>query len=244
MICEKMKRHQTNILLIFLLVFAFVTDAFAQQQGVISGAVIERGTSNRITTAQIFNKRTNAVVSCNNLGLFEVGGVLGDTLVVFNPEFTDQQFVVTKTTKLIVYMVKESTQLKEVNIRGQSKKQDMLEIKRDFRNKGTFYAGKPPILSYVFTPLTAVYELFGRTPKNARRFGRYYNTELQQTDIDSFFNERLIKSNTPLTDGKDLENFMLNYRPDYAQAKNWAEYDAIKYIKEAYKKYADTLNKK
>jgi hypothetical protein len=244
MICEKMKRHQINLFLFLVLALTGSGPAFAQQAGVVSGVVMERGTTNRLSTAQVFNRRTNAVVSTSSFGLFEVGGQAGDTLVIFAPEFTDQELVVSNTSKLVVYLVRSSTQLKEVNIRGQSKKQDMLDVKQDFRNKGSFYSGKPPLLSYIFSPLTAAYELFGRTPKNARRFGRYYNTELQQTDIDGLFNERLIKANTPLTGGKDLENFMLNYRPDYDKAKNWAEYDAIKYIKEAYAKYAETLNKK
>ncbi|MDO7744866.1 MAG: hypothetical protein MUP99_13880, partial [Pedobacter sp.] len=113
----------------------------------------------------------------------------------------------------------------------------------DFRNQGSFYAGKPPLLSYIFTPLTAIYELFGRTPKNAKRFGKYYNTEMQQTTIDGFFNESLIQKNTELK-GKELENYMLNYRPDYEKSKNWTEYDAVKYIRDTYKQYTDTVKKK
>ncbi len=81
------------------------------------------------------------------------------------------------------------------------------------------------------------------TPRNARRFGKYYANELQQTEIDGFFNESLIKKHTELQ-GKELEDFMLNYRPDYSVASKWTEYDAIKYIRDSYKKYSDTLKKK
>jgi len=135
------------------------------------------------------------------------------------------------------------TTLEQVDIRGQSKKAELDGIKKEFRDKGSFYAGKPPLLSYIFTPLTALYELFGSTPKKARRFGKYYATEMQQTEIDGFFNESLIQKNTELS-GKELENFMLNYRPDYSKSKNWTEYDAVKYIRDSYKQYTDTLKKK
>jgi hypothetical protein len=59
---------------------------------------------------------------------------------------------------------------------------------------------------------------------------------VQQSEIDDFFNETLIQKQTDLR-GKDLENFMLNYRPDYEIAKKWTEYDAIKYIRDNYQKF-------
>jgi len=57
------------------------------------------------------------------------------------------------------------------------------------------------------------------------------------------FNESLIQGNTELK-GAELEKFMLDYRPEYEKAKNWTQYDAIKYIKDSNKKYTDTLDKK
>jgi len=178
----------------------------------------------------------------SNLGLFEIKASIGDTLLVIKREYSDMEVPVANNKDLVIYLAMGNT-LREVRITGQSKKDELNDVKRDFRNKGSFYQGKPPLLSYIFSPLTAVYELFGRTPKNARRFGNYYNNELQQTQIDGFFNESLIRKHTGL-EGKELENFMLNYRPDYEKAKNWTEYDAIKHIKDSYKTYTDTLNKK
>ena len=84
--------------------------------------------------------------------------------------------------------------------------------------------------------------MFGRTPKNARRFNNYYVTELQQTHIDGLFNKVIINKHTGLVD-KELENFMINYRPDYERAKNWAQYDAIKWINDSFKKYSDSKTK-
>jgi len=208
----------------------------------LNGVVMSKGSTTRVALAEITNKRTGFTVGSNDLGIFQIKALVGDTLVTIKRGFSDQQQVVLSNRDMIIYLDMGNT-LDQVNIRGQSKKMELDELKQDYRDKGSFYAGKPPLLSYIFAPITALYELFGRTPKNAKRFGKYYNTELQQTTIDGFFNESLIQKNTEL-EGKDLENFMLNYRPDYSKSKNWTEYDAVKYIRDSYKQYTDTLRKK
>ncbi|WP_449435835.1 hypothetical protein [Pedobacter steynii] len=230
-----------NILVFLLVLVASVSSVSAQQEIILKGAVIEKGTSTRVAAAQVINKRLGISVISSDFGLFQIKAVPGDTLLVVKIEYSDAEAVVPAGKDLIVYLDRGRT-LKEVNITGQTKKQELNDIKRDFKNKGAFYQGKPPFLSFLFKPLTAVYELFGRTPKNARRFGRYYETEMQQTLIDGFFNEIIIQNNTDLK-GESLEKYMMDYRPEYEKVKNWTEYDAVKYIRESYKKYTDTLKK-
>ena len=225
---------------LFWAVFFLAIPAFAQDF-LLGGVVFEKGTSNRVAGAEVINKRTGYRVNSNDLGLFQIRTVVGDTLLVIKTNYSDAETAVSSSKDILIYLV-GSRMLKEVNISGQTRKQELDDLKRDYKNKGSFYQGKPPLLSFLFKPLTAVYELFGRTPKNARRFGRYYETELQQTQIDGFFNEFLIQSNTDLK-GQDLEKFMLDYRPEYEKAKNWTQYDAVKYIRDSYKKYSDTLKK-
>jgi len=200
---------------------------------------MERGTTTRLVSAGIYNKRTKGGVESKSFGIFEIGGSIGDTLVVYKEEYADAEVVVLNQKDMVIYL-NRGTNLREVKITVQSKKQELNDIKQDFRDKGTFHEGKPPLLSYIFSPLTALYELFGSTPKNARRFGKYATTELQQSEVDGVFNETLVKKNTPLQ-GKDLDYFMINYRPDYKKARKWAEYDSIKYIRDAYKKYTEDL---
>jgi len=226
---------------VFLAFFLTAAPAVFAQDFLLGGVVSERGTTNRIAGAQVTNKRNGFRVNSSDFGLFQIKASIGDTLLVTKMNFSDAEVVVSAAKDMLIYLT-GSQMLKEVNIKGQTKKQELDEMKREYRNKGSFYQGKPPFLSFLFKPLTAVYELFGRTPKNARRFGRFYETELQQTHIDGLFNEFLIQSNTDLK-GKDLEQFMLDYRPEYDKSKNWAQYDAIKYIRDSYKKYTDTLRK-
>lgn len=228
--------------IVFFVLFAItVFPSVAQETGIVKGVIMEKGTQSRVAAAEIYNKKNKVSVRSNDFGLFQISAYPGDTLVVYKQNYADAQLVI-PSVKDVVIFIDRGTTLAEVNIYGQTKKQELNELKQDYRDKGSFYAGKPPVLSYIFTPLTALYELFGRTPKNAKRFNRYYNNELQQTEIDGYFNESLIKKHTDLS-GKALEDFMLNYRPDYETAKNWSEYDALKYIRDAYKKYTDTLKK-
>jgi hypothetical protein len=228
---------------LFISLFVFTFSSVRAQEFQLSGVVKASGSNNRIALAEIANKRTGFVVGSNDLGIFQLKAAVGDTLVFVKRDFTDKQMVVLSNRDMVVYLNMSGTTLDQVDIRGQSKKAELNDIKREFRNQGSFYAGKPPLLSYIFTPLTALYELFGSTPKKARRFNKYYATEMQQTEIDGFFNESLIQKNTELS-GKELENFMLNYRPDYSKSKNWTEYDAVKYIRDSYKQYTDTVKKK
>jgi hypothetical protein len=233
--------NQRNILLTLLVCFIAITPIYAQQDFILKGVLMELGNNSRVVGGQLYNKRTTYTTSTNSLGIFEIKALIGDTIQIYQREYSDSTIIVSATTDLIIKL-RRSQMLREVNINGIAKKQELTDMKQEYRNKGAFYSGKPPVLSFLFKPLTALYETFGRTPKNARRFGRYYETEMQQTLIDGLFNESIIQENTDLK-GDDLENFMINYRPEYEKAQNWARYDAIKYIKEAYKTFKEAAKK-
>jgi len=238
-----MKPYCLKILLALLLFCTSGSVVLAQQGFIVRGVIKDKESEQRISEARVLNQRTGLSVLSSSLGIFEISATLGDTILVMKSGFSDFSAAVnTSKIDMIVLLDRDRT-LKQVDIIGQSKKSELNDIKREFKNKGSFHQGKPPFLSFLFTPLTALYELIGRTPKNARRFGKYYETEMQQTQIDGFFNESLIQANTDLK-GEELEKFMLDYRPEYQKAKNWNQYDAIKYIKVSSKKYKDTLNKK
>lgn len=227
-------------LICFVLCCFWTLNLKAQQEFTLTGVIFEKGTKIRLALAEITNKRNRYSVGSNDMGLFNIKVAVGDTLLINKRGFNDLTIVVPLTKDVVVNLVRAENMLDEVVVYGETKKEALNAIKKDFKDKGSFYAGKPPFLSFLFTPLTALYELFGRTPKNARRFNNYYNTEIQQSHIDVFFNKTIINKRTGL-EGKQLEDFMLNYRPDYDKAKNWTEYDGNKWIKDSYKKYTDTL---
>ena len=234
-----LKPYSFTAFVITLMLSMTLYSGSAQVATAIDGVVKDKEDGSRIVDARITNQRTGAAALSGSLGLFRIMAATGDTLLIIKRDYSDFTAVVPAGQAMVVLMGRERT-LKEVNIVGQSKKADLNDIKRDFKRKGSFFQGKPPFLAFIFSPLTAVYELFGKTPKNARRFGRYYENELQQTLIDGFFNESIVQKNTGLT-GEELEKFMMDYRPSYEKVKNWAEYDAIRHIKTSYKKFTDTL---
>lgn len=212
------------------------------QEFILKGVVFERGSNIRVALAEITNQRTRIGVGSNDLGLFQIKATVGDTLLITKRYLTDQRIVLRGTQDVIIYLIRESTMLDEVTIIGNNKKQDLADIKRDFRDKGVYNGGKSSVLASIFSPLNALYNLVGKDPKNARRFGRYADNEIKQSEIDVYFNQSIIKNNTELR-GDTLENYMLNCRPDYQKAQYWNNYDYIKYIKESSKKYIDTLGK-
>ncbi|QPH38446.1 hypothetical protein [Pedobacter endophyticus] len=229
--------------LIFLFIISLMACAGAKAQDfIVRGVVIEKGSNIRVALAEITNQRTKLGVGSNDLGMFQLKAKIGDTLYVNKRDLLDQQIVVRSNQDLIIYLVRNSTMLDEVTIRGNTKKQDLAEIKQEFKNKGVYNGGKSSFLQTVFSPLNALYNLVGKDPKNARRFGRYADNEIKQSQIDQYFNGTIIQNNTNLR-GKDLETYMLNCRPEYDKAQYWNSYDYIKYIKESSKKFTDTLGK-
>ncbi len=208
------------------------------------GVITERGTKIRIALAEITNKKNKLAVGSNDLGFFQIKADIGDTLLITKRNFISQQVVVTYNRELIIALTREALALQEVTIKGQTRKQDLEDIRKEFRNKGSFYEGKPPISllnPFGGSPLTFFYELLGKTPRKARRFKRYYDKEVKQIEIEQYFNKTIITSNTNLQ-GEALDKFMLNYAPGYKTVQNWSNYDAVKYIKEAAQRYTDSLN--
>ncbi|KQN39069.1 hypothetical protein ASE92_01240 [Pedobacter sp. Leaf41] len=234
-----MKFLKTAIIPFFLLLISFNLKA---QDFIVKGVVFEKGANIRVALAEITNLRTNLGVGSNDLGFFQLKAKVGDTLLITKRNLTDQRIIIKGTQDILIYLVRESTMLNEVTIVGNTKKQDLAEIKREFQNKGVYKGGKTPLLSVLSNPLNALYNLFGKDPKNARRFGRYADNEIKQSQIDVYFNQSIIKNNTELR-GDTLERYMLDCRPAFDKAQYWNSYDYIKYIKESSKKFTDTLGK-
>lgn len=236
-----LSKVRLKIYLLLMLCMGKIYNGFAQQDFMLTGVLFERGANVRIALAEVKNKRSGFSAGSNDMGIFSIKADIGDTLLVMKRNFNDLEIVVRSNKDLVLYLNRGTT-LNEVVVTGQTKKQALEELKKDFKDKGSFYGGKPPFLSFLASPFTALYELFGKTPKQARRFNRMYQTEMQDNVVDQFFNKTTINEHTGLT-GKVLENFMVDYRPSYERAKNWTNYDAVKWINDSFKKYRDTAGK-
>ena len=226
------------VLNIFLLIIAFTAiKPVVAQQSSVQGLIMERSGASRIAGVYILNKKTGISTFSNELGLFRIAASVGDTLSISKSDYSDLFLPLLELSDKVL-MLQPVISLSEVKVLGQSKKQELDEVRNQYRKKGSYYAGKPPLLAYFFRPLTALYELIGKTPAQARRFNAYYTKELQESEIDRRFSAYAITKVTGL-EGNDLKNFMILYRPDYQNVAKFDEYAMINYIKKSHQLFND-----
>ncbi|MGM9479120.1 hypothetical protein ACS5PU_22050 [Pedobacter sp. GSP4] len=223
-----------------LLLLTISKKTFAQNTSA-KGVILEKGTQIRIALAVVTNISNKQSVGSNDMGFFQVKAKTGDTLMITKRHFENYTVVVPEQGDLVINLVRADMLLEDVTIRAENKQQNLSAVRLAHRKKTYFYGKKRNPLHYLRYPLAAIMELLSAERKNAKRFDRYYENELKELEIDRFFNLSLVKNNTGLTD-KQLEKFMLGYRPKYEQIKNWNTYDAAGYIKKSAKQYLDTLS--
>ncbi len=228
-----------EVLNIFLLIIAIVVNSpVIAQQNTVQGLIMERSGASRIAGVNILNKKTGISTFSNELGLFRISASIGDTLNISKSGYSDLILPLLELSDKVL-MLQPVISLSEVKVLGQSKKQELDEVRDQYRKKGSYYAGKPPFLAYFFRPLTALYELIGKTPSQARRFNAYYTKELQESELDRRFSAYAVKNVTGL-EGNDLKNFMILYRPEYQLIAKFDEYEMINYLKKSLQMFNDT----
>lgn len=211
------------------------------QEIVFKASLKDKGTRNGIALAEVLNLRTRAIVGSNDLGYFQIKANVGDTLLIQKRNYLPKNVIIGLEETVLIYMEAEFNQIEQVDIVRSTRKSDLETIKKSFRDKGSYYDGKPPLAllnPFGGSPLTFFYELFGKTPRNARRFARYYNSEIKEITVEQFFNKRIVVEQTKL-EGEELDNFMASFRPSFEQVEKWSEYDAIAYINKSYKVFKE-----
>lgn len=224
-----------NRLLKYIIPLCFLLPNILFGQEGIRGVVLDYGTEVRIGDAGVVNLRTQQSSITNGLGLFNIVGAVGDTLRVTKTGYNEQNIIITSAEDIVIRL-KGITELRTVDVYGVTKEQEMQDIMNDYRKQGSYYNGKPPVLAYIFNPISALQEAFGKTGQRARRFQDYISYEQEELLVDRKFNKTLVASLTDLKD-EDLTNFMLIYRPSSDLARNWNDYDATSYIKKAFIKF-------
>jgi len=225
-----MNRFSFLILSLILLMPAW---SFAQTN--VRGVILNYANEARVDGAEIVNLRTGQRVLSNGLGIFQVAATTGDTLRVSMVGFNEQQVPVLSEDDLIIRL-RGITELRAVNVYGTTKQQEHQGILEDYRSQGSYYNGKPSALAYIFTPISALHERFGKTGKRIRRFKEYMSFEQGELLVERKFNISLVSSLTGLKDTA-LVNFMQIYRPSAQEVSDWNEYDATSYIKRALEQY-------
>jgi len=208
----------------------------AQESGPIRGIVVEAGTSKRLGSATISNINTGRSTASNSMGTFEIRATVGDSLEIALMGYETVRTAVNTLSDILIDMRSASILLDQVDVNRTSKEAELRDAMRGYRKQGVYFDGKPPALAYIFNPITSLYELFGRTPRNARRFHNYMERELAETDVDRKFSSAKIQELTGLKDD-DLTNFMFWYRPSYEKTQYWGEYDMTAYIMQSFRRF-------
>jgi hypothetical protein len=223
------------IFIVTLFCIGLCYSARAQQVFTIKGVISKKLSTERVAQVLITNLRTKAIIVSDELGWFRVQAAIGDTLLFKKYDFTDQKIAITSSNDLPVYM-QPVIKLNEVKVQGQSKKQEVSEVMKEYRSQGTFYDGKPPILSFLTSPITGFYELFGSTPGRARRFAAFSKSEIEYAEVQRRYNPPMVKRVTNAPDST-VKKFMKYYTPSYQDLQGWNDYELIKHIRTSYEYY-------
>ncbi|MDB5025736.1 MAG: hypothetical protein JWP78_3491 [Mucilaginibacter sp.] len=207
----------------------------------IKGVVFKKSSLEKIPQAVITDMKSQVEMMSDELGGFAIKASVGDTLLITKIGYTPQKIVVTSSYELAINM-QPVIQLNEVTIKEQTKKQELNEVMRQYRSQGTFYNGKPPVWSFLNSPLTGFYELFGKTPGNARRFAAYSKNELEYSEIHRRYTIELVKNITKLPDN-EVQKFMETFTPSFEDLKEWNDYQLIMYIKKSLAYYQQNKNR-
>jgi len=79
--------------------------------------------------------------------------------------------------------------------------------------------------------INKLYSALSKEGKDARRLQRTLTRDYESDEIDRLFSKEMVKNATHL-DGKELDNFISEYRPSYNWIKTASDYELILYIKE------------
>jgi len=216
---------------------------YAQQTLTIKGIIFKKSTPDRISQAVITDLKTQTPMMSDELGGFSIKASVGDTLEITKTGYTPQRIAITNNDDLVIYM-QPVVELNQVTIKSQSKQQELSEVMKEYRSQGIYNDGKSlPFWQFVNSPITAFYNLFGKTPAQARRFAEYAKNEQEASTVDKRYTKELVKSVTKMSSDDEVDKFMVAYRPSYQDMKEWNDYQLIQFIKKSYNYYLKTKDR-
>ena len=232
-----------KFLFILALILCITAKIMAQQTFILKGVISKKLTVERVAQALVTNLHSKDIMMSDELGWFSIKAAIGDTILFSKVDYSEQKIVVTGTSDIGVSM-QPIINLSEVVVKGQTKKQEINDVMGQYRSQGTFYNGKPPVSTFLTSPLTGLYELFGKTPKDAKRFAAYSKTELEYAEVRKRYNAKFIMRVCNTTDSL-AKKFMEYYTPSYDDIKAWNDYELVKEVQKSfdfYIKNKDTID--
>ena len=222
----------------FMLCFCFVLNTSAQQLITVKGVVFKKNSPVTIPYAAVTNvSRRIPETTSDQVGGFHIQAAIGDTLIFRKADYTPQALVVLSMMDQTIYM-QPVIHLNEVTIKETSRQQELSDALDNYKKKGQYYSLNPSVGSVITSPISGLYELFGKGPAQARKFQKYSKEEMERIEISKRYNKPLVKKVTQISD-EDLENFMKAFTPNVEDIRIWSDYDIVNYIKKSYAYFLD-----
>lgn len=231
-------------LLFVILSFALIMNSYAQrdttvqvqEQSRVSGVLLEKGTGTRLSDVNVKNLNTNQSTRSNIHGVFYIEASTGDSLQFTKVGYGPVKSVLNTLSDILIEM-QSGVSIETVVINRKTREGELQDLLDQYRKKGVYNQGKNTVGTYLGSPATAIYNLFSKDSKNARRFKKYIDREEQELKVDRIFNKELVKSLTGLQEEKELEAFMSMYRPSYTVASSWGQYELYSYITRSFERW-------
>lgn len=229
---------------LFFLLIGLSSYTFAQER-MVQGVVFDKDTKIRLARVFVLNTQTESGVYNNFKGEFKLQANVGDLLVAQLEGFRSDTIKVSGTVDLVFYLRRNSIRLQEVVIKDSLKtpSKRLQEIQEEYKDiyrignsSDLLKTGGGSGLGGVGLSIDALYSLFSRQGKNARNLQKTIDRDFKDLVIDYRYTPALIQQVIGLP-GAKAKDFMQQYRPAYSFVLEANDYDMIRFIQEAYRRY-------
>lgn len=225
---------------LILLISSCCMNLFAQTK-TVQGFVVDKESKARIAKVYIYNSTKDEGIYNNNKGEFAIQAKVGDTLFSALSGYAIDTIVYKGQSAVIFQLRLLSIKLKEVPIYGKAPTPAEQYSKKLKEYKYALDRGSSKDLLNlgargVGLGIDAVYNLLSRQGRNARHLQSILEKDYRESIIDYRYNPSYVKTVTQATD-KELEDFMVQYRPTYEFTLTASDYAFIQFIKNSFASY-------
>ncbi len=214
------------------------------QEVVIRGTVFNMYKTSPLEAVSVLSNSGRGTITDSN-GNYAIRVDYSDSLSFSYLGKSTQKFAVSEmnlTTGFDIALHVNVTTLSEVRIAPRNYHMDSLQNRMDYERSFDYHKPgltltSPESGSGVGLDLDAIINMFKfRQIRRALAFQRRLIQDEEDKFIDHRFTRSIVKKITRL-DGKELDSFMLAYRPSYEFTRTSSDYDFYDYIKLAYGEY-------
>ncbi|MEJ2902768.1 hypothetical protein [Pedobacter panaciterrae] len=212
--------------LLLVLQFFLVLQVSSQ---VVTGTVVDRDSRLKLENVEVTNGTSKEKAITNAKGEFNIRAIPNQILIFNQPGYFSDTLFLINAKPIRKYMTLNNRFLNTVEIKAEAFNPEIQYADVYRKAQAIKLAKNQP---FIFSPS----RYFSREGKFARRFKRKLEREKTERKIDQRFNEKVVKTYTPLT-GAELDYFMVLYRPTIKKLDRMNEEDMKFYLMAAYKEF-------